>query len=72
MVAQALLSWGGRVSGWQLGLALFGALLTGFGLGITAVWLYARHVFRSKLAALPGQLLDSPSTGRPVAPPPPR
>lgn len=74
MVAQALLSWGGRVSGWQLGLALFGALLTGFGLGITAVAVYARHVYRSKV----GQLLDgaqqltTASTGRPVAPPPPR
>jgi hypothetical protein len=60
------------VSGWELGLALLGVLVTGFGLGITAVWLYARHVFRSKLNALPGQLLDTTATGRPVAPPPPR
>lgn len=54
------------MTGWQLGLYSFGLLAAGFGLGITAVWWYARRVFRRQLQALPQQLLDTSSTGRPV------
>jgi hypothetical protein len=52
------------VSGWLLGLSLFACLLAGFGGGLAAVYLYARHVFRSKMDLLAGQL-----TGAAQAPP---
>jgi hypothetical protein len=54
------------VSGWQLGLALVGCWLLGAVTAVWAVWAYARHVMRTKLDALPGQLLSTTTTGRPV------
>lgn len=62
------------MSGWQLGLVLFGVLLAGFGLGIATVALYARHVYRQKV----GQLLDGAAASLEdaaaldIPPPPPR
>lgn len=44
------------MSGWQLGLALFGCWLLGMASGIAAVYFYARHVFRSRFGQLAGQL----------------
>lgn len=59
------------MSGWQLGLVLFGVWLAGVGCGLVLVWAYARHVYRHKVNELlrPGQQLTT--TGQ-VAPPPPR
>jgi ABC-type xylose transport system permease subunit len=54
------------MSGWQLGLALFGCLLAGWVAGLVSVYTYARHVWRSKMGALAGQLIGSQQ------PPPPR
>ena len=44
------------MNGWQLGLALFGAWLAGvLGCG-ASIYLYARHVWRTKMGVLAGQL----------------
>jgi hypothetical protein len=63
------------VSGWQLGLVLFGCWLAGVGCGVTAVALYARHVWRSRLGLLAGQLtgaqLVTTSSGYGHVEPPP-
>ena len=67
------------MSGWQLGLVLFGTLLAGFGFGIVTVYFYARHVFRTKMGMLAGQLLNATPGGQsvtitrppPIKPPPP-
>lgn len=42
------------MSGWQLGLALFGCLLAGAVLGVAAVGVYARHVWKQKVGQLLG------------------
>lgn len=63
------------MSGWQLGLALFGMALFGFGSALVTVWAYARHVYRQKVGGLidgASQLTGAATTGRPVEPPPPR
>lgn len=60
------------MSGWQLGLALFGCWLAGVVSGLLLLSWYAHRRFRQQLAALPGQLLQTTATGRPIEPPPPR
>jgi hypothetical protein len=52
------------VSSWLLGLSLVACFLAGCTFGLAAVYLYARHVFRSKLGQLSGQLTGA----RPVPP----
>jgi hypothetical protein len=52
------------VSSWLLGLSLVACFLAGCAFGLAAVYLYARHVFRSKLGQLSGQLTGA----RPVPP----
>lgn len=37
------------MSGWELGLALFGCLLAGWLLGMVTVYLYGRRLLRHKL-----------------------
>lgn len=44
------------MSAWQLALVAFGCWLLGACCGIAAVYVYARHVFRSKFGQLAGQL----------------
>lgn len=51
------------MSGWQLGLALFGCWLAGVvGCG-ASVYFYARHVFRSKVGQLAGLLTGAAAAG---------
>ena len=45
------------MSGWQLGLTLFGCLLVGFVSGWITVFLYGRRLIRRKLRDLPAELL---------------
>jgi hypothetical protein len=57
------------VSGWLLALVLCSCLLAGFLSGIAAVYLYARHVFKSKMGQLMGQLGQAQPSQPTVAPP---
>lgn len=58
------------MSGWQLGLALFGCFLAGAVVGLTALGLWARKLWRDAQGKLAGQLLGlaanpTTTTGRP-------
>jgi hypothetical protein len=55
------------VSGWQLGLALFGCWLAGVLSCGATIFFYARHVLRAKMGQLGAQLLSA----QPLVEPPP-
>lgn len=47
------------MSGWQLGLALFGCLLAGWLAGMVTVFLYGRRLIRKKMEAVMRQAVEA-------------